>query len=174
MLLHRQSTPTSTLMSLQTIWRGLLTGSMDLRLLHFLSFSYLTFLILFAQQKYGKYILPKIGSSKIWCYLSEFAYATFCDHPCRFAQFFTGPLFTPSATGREVNAVNSENDKNLQNDSWRMHQLDRATCNQKHPYSKFGTGKRFKYCLYKFTLWISKIVILYIDTVYKPPALAVP
>ena len=37
----------------------------------------------------------------------------------RFAQFFLSPLFTPSATEREVNAVNSENDKNIQNDAWR-------------------------------------------------------
>ncbi len=32
----------------------------------------------------------------------------------RFAQFFVAPLFTESATQREMNAVNSENDKNLQ------------------------------------------------------------
>jgi len=32
----------------------------------------------------------------------------------RFASFFTGPLFTESATAREVNAINSEHLKNLQ------------------------------------------------------------
>lgn len=42
----------------------------------------------------------------------------------RFAQFFLCPLFTPSATDREVNAVNSENDKNLQQDPWRFNMLD--------------------------------------------------
>lgn len=60
----------------------------------------------------------------------------------RFAQFFCCPLFTASATEREVLAVNSENDKNLQNDAWRLRQLDKATCNPNHPYSKFGTGNR--------------------------------
>lgn len=58
----------------------------------------------------------------------------------RFAQFFTAPLFTPSAVEREVNAVNSENDKNLQNDTWRMHQLEKSTCKPGHDYTKFGTG----------------------------------
>jgi len=59
----------------------------------------------------------------------------------RFAQFFVEPLFTASATEREVNAVNSENDKNLQNDTWRLNQLDKSTAKPGHPYTKFGTGK---------------------------------
>ena len=59
----------------------------------------------------------------------------------RFAQFFLEPLFTESATEREINAVNSENDKNLQSDSWRFYQLDKSLANPDHDYSKFGTGK---------------------------------
>lgn len=31
----------------------------------------------------------------------------------RFSQFFIAPLFTESATEREINAVNSEHEKNL-------------------------------------------------------------
>ena len=58
----------------------------------------------------------------------------------RFAQFFLSPMFTPSATEREVNAVNSENDKNLMNDHWRLHQLEKATSNVEHDFHKFGTG----------------------------------
>jgi len=45
----------------------------------------------------------------------------------------------------EVNAVNSENDKNLQNDTWRLNQLDKSTCKTGHPYVKFGTGEFQKY-----------------------------
>lgn len=37
----------------------------------------------------------------------------------RFAQFFIEPLFTESATERELKAVDSENSKNKQNDFWR-------------------------------------------------------
>jgi len=59
----------------------------------------------------------------------------------RFAQFFVEPLFTASATEREVNAVNSENDKNLQNDTWRLNQLEKSTSKAGHPYTKFGTGE---------------------------------
>jgi len=58
----------------------------------------------------------------------------------RFAQFFISPLFTPSATDREIQAVESEHRKNVQNDYWRMDQLYKSLCHPEHPYHKFGTG----------------------------------
>jgi insulysin len=58
----------------------------------------------------------------------------------RFAQFFISPLFDPSSTERELLAVDSENQKNLQSDMWRIDQLEKSTCRPDHPYSKFGTG----------------------------------
>lgn len=58
----------------------------------------------------------------------------------RFAQFFISPLFDPSGTEREMRAVDSENKKNLNNDHWRLNQLDKHLSNPNHPYSKFGTG----------------------------------
>lgn len=58
----------------------------------------------------------------------------------RFAQFFLTPLFTESAVDREVNAVNSEHEKNLQNDYWRLTQLEKATADPSHDFSKFNTG----------------------------------
>lgn len=58
----------------------------------------------------------------------------------RFAQFFLTPLFTESAVDREVNAVNSEHEKNLQNDYWRLTQLEKATADPTHDFSKFNTG----------------------------------
>jgi hypothetical protein len=33
-----------------------------------------------------------------------------------------------------------ENDKNLQSDPWRIHQLEKSLTDPKHDYSKFGTG----------------------------------
>ena len=60
----------------------------------------------------------------------------------RFAQFFIAPLFTESATGREVNAIQSEHDKNLQTDFWRFSQLLKLRARQDHPYSHFSTGNR--------------------------------
>ncbi|KAL4168449.1 hypothetical protein KRP22_011850 [Phytophthora ramorum] len=58
----------------------------------------------------------------------------------RFSQFFIAPLFTPGATQREMNAVNSENAKNLQNDHRRLYQLQKALSSPDHPFHKFGTG----------------------------------
>ena len=58
----------------------------------------------------------------------------------RFSGFFTGPLFNKNATDKEINAVDSENKKNLQNDLWRIYQLDKSLSNLKHPYHKFSTG----------------------------------
>uniref|UniRef100_A0A673G1F0 Insulin-degrading enzyme n=1 Tax=Sinocyclocheilus rhinocerous TaxID=307959 RepID=A0A673G1F0_9TELE len=60
----------------------------------------------------------------------------------RFAQFFLCPLFDESCKDREVNAVDSEHEKNLMNDAWRLFQLEKATGNPKHPFSKFGTGNK--------------------------------
>ena len=57
-----------------------------------------------------------------------------------FAQFFICPLFTESMTARELNAVDSENSKNLQNDAWRLQQLHRWAASSEHPFHKFGTG----------------------------------
>ncbi|CAI2164638.1 11700_t:CDS:10 [Funneliformis geosporum] len=58
----------------------------------------------------------------------------------QFAQFFIAPLFDPSCTDRELLAVDSENNKNLQSDVWRISQLEKSLTNPKHPYSKFSTG----------------------------------
>ena len=58
----------------------------------------------------------------------------------RFSQFFQTPLFTESATAREVNAINSEHEKNLQADFWRQDQLIKLRADPAHPYAKFGTG----------------------------------
>lgn len=58
----------------------------------------------------------------------------------RFAQFFVSPLFTESATSREINAVDHENGKNLQVDGYRFAQLQNHLANPKSPFHKFGTG----------------------------------
>ena len=60
----------------------------------------------------------------------------------RFAQFFLKPLFTESATELEINAVNSEHEKNVMNDTWRTEQLDKFSADQNHPYSRFRTGNK--------------------------------
>jgi insulysin len=56
----------------------------------------------------------------------------------RFSQFFISPLFTAAATDRELNAIESEHSKNIQQDSWRIDQVLKLRANPQHPASKFG------------------------------------
>lgn len=101
-----------------------------------------------SENDYSKFLTQHGGSSNA---------ATFADHTTfyfdvvpehlggaldRFAQFFIAPLFTESATEREINAVDSEHEKNIPNDLWRLDQLDKHTADPSHPYHKFGTGNK--------------------------------
>jgi insulysin len=58
----------------------------------------------------------------------------------RFAQFFIAPKFTPEFNEREVNAVNSEFQKNLENDEWREFALRNSAYRPGHPARQFGSG----------------------------------
>ncbi|CAH8495100.1 unnamed protein product [Heterobilharzia americana] len=60
-----------------------------------------------------------------------------------FSQFFVCPLFTESATEREVNAVQSEHEKNISNDTRRLFQLERSLSKSDHDYAKFFSGNRY-------------------------------
>lgn len=57
-----------------------------------------------------------------------------------FAQFFISPLFSAASTDRELQAVNSEFEGNVSKDPWRLLQLDKATSDPSHPYSRFSIG----------------------------------
>jgi insulysin len=57
-----------------------------------------------------------------------------------FSQFFVAPLFSLSGTDREVNAVDSENSKNLTADVRRRLQILKDLCDPEHAFSKFTTG----------------------------------
>lgn len=59
-----------------------------------------------------------------------------------FGSLFASPLFTASATNRELNAIDSENAKNLQSDSFRTYQILKERANSDHPFSKFFTGNK--------------------------------
>jgi secreted Zn-dependent insulinase-like peptidase len=57
-----------------------------------------------------------------------------------FSNFFVAPLFTSSGTSREVQAVDSENSKNLTADARRRLQILKALADPRHYFSKFSTG----------------------------------
>lgn len=58
----------------------------------------------------------------------------------RFAQFFIAPLFTAEFTERELNAVDSEFQKNIEDDDWRSQHLRRMYSIEDHPENQFSTG----------------------------------
>ncbi|CAI2726114.1 unnamed protein product [Schistosoma spindalis] len=60
-----------------------------------------------------------------------------------FSQFFICPLFTDSATEREVSAVQSEHEKDISNDTRRLFQLERSLSKSGHDYTKFFSGNRY-------------------------------
>ncbi|CAG2171717.1 unnamed protein product, partial [Oppiella nova] len=58
----------------------------------------------------------------------------------RFAQFFIEPLFTESATEREINAINSEYESCITIGHFREDAVDRCLSDPDHDYSKFQIG----------------------------------
>jgi insulysin len=58
----------------------------------------------------------------------------------RFGQFFISPLLLKAAVSREINPIDSEFQKEIQNDVWRVQQVKKALANPKHPYSRFTMG----------------------------------
>ena len=58
----------------------------------------------------------------------------------RFSQFFIAPLFSEEFTEREMNAVDSEFEKNLQSDNWRGQEIFRTLVREDHPEHHFTIG----------------------------------
>ena len=58
----------------------------------------------------------------------------------RFAQFFIAPLFLENETFSEMNAINSEYDKDLNDPDWKLYQLLKHVSNPQHPFSRFTVG----------------------------------
>ncbi|CAN6454673.1 unnamed protein product [Victoria cruziana] len=98
------------------------------------------------EDSYSKYISQHGGSTNAYTASehTNFFFEVNCDSfeeaLDRFAQFFIHPLMSPDATLREIKAVDSENQKNLLSDGWRMNQLQKYLSSKGHPYHKFGTG----------------------------------
>ncbi|KAM0293756.1 hypothetical protein ACHAPM_011478 [Fusarium culmorum] len=111
------------------------------------------------ENEYGQYLSAKSGSSN--AYTGQTSTNYFFDisakpdndqdpsdsNPSplrealdRFAQFFIEPFFLLETLDRELKAVDSENKKNLQNDTWRLHQLEKSLSNPNHPFCHFSTG----------------------------------
>ena len=102
-----------------------------------------------SEDEYQSYLAKHGGSSNAFtadnhtCYFFSISPDHLPGALDRFGQFFVDPLFTQSATDREVNAVHSEHSKNVQEDMWRQYQLMRELLfDPKHPAHHFSTGNK--------------------------------
>ena len=57
-----------------------------------------------------------------------------------FSRFFIDPLFHEDSVNREINAIQSEHNKNVQQDIWRLHHFIGLTSKEGSMLNKFGTG----------------------------------
>jgi insulysin len=57
-----------------------------------------------------------------------------------FSKMFAEPLFDISYMEKEMNAVNSEHEKNLNSDIWRINRLLQSLSKSEHPFNHFSTG----------------------------------
>lgn len=100
------------------------------------------------ENEYNEFLSEHGGFSNAWtsdsytCFYFDVIHGHFRGALDRFAPFFTEPLFSATCTEREINAVDSENTKNLQNDGWRFCQVDRETSLPEHPYNRFTVGNK--------------------------------
>jgi len=98
------------------------------------------------ENEYSKYLSEHGGRSNAFtcCVHTLFYFDVGPDYLSgaldRFAQFFLGPLFTESATSREIKAVNSENENSMKEDSWRILLLKRSSSREGHDFKKFDCG----------------------------------
>ncbi|KAJ3740513.1 insulin-degrading enzyme [Lentinula detonsa] len=100
------------------------------------------------ENEYQQYLSKNNGGSNAYTAASNtnyyFSVATSAlpGALARFSGFFHSPLFSPSCTSRELNAVDSEHKKNHQQDLWRIFQLTKHLSKPGHVWSKFGSGNR--------------------------------
>jgi insulysin len=60
---------------------------------------------------------------------------------CRFAQFFSTPLFSESGTEGAVIEIDGKHDKNLLDDETRSAEVICSTADPNHPFSQFSNGE---------------------------------
>jgi len=100
------------------------------------------------ESDYGNYLQSNGGYNNAYTagdhtnYHFEIRHGAFEGAIDRMAQFFIAPLFAAEFTEREMNAVNSEYQKNLENDSWREFQLHCSLYREDHPANQFNIGNR--------------------------------
>ncbi|MFK7823004.1 MAG: insulinase family protein [Oligoflexales bacterium] len=99
-------------------------------------------------EEYSRYLHSYQGSSNAYTAAENTNYHFEVNHEGfegsldRFAQFFIAPTFNPEFVERELKAVHSEHQKNLQDDYWRSRMIIRKLHKTGHPRQKFSTGDK--------------------------------
>jgi insulysin len=81
------------------------------------------------EDEYGQFLSSHGGSSNAYTDSEDTVYyfdvnaGYFNESLDRFAQFFIEPTFSSSATSRELNAIDSEHAKNINNNGFRIFQV---------------------------------------------------
>lgn len=97
-------------------------------------------------EEYKKYLTSHQGYANAYTdaedtnYHFEVTHDGFEGSLDRFAQFFVAPLFNEEYVSREMKAVHSEHQKNLQDDYWRSRMVMRSLHKDGHPRQSFSTG----------------------------------
>ena len=97
---------------------------------------------------YKKYLTENSGGSNAYTggaitnYFFQVSHDGFQGALDRFSDFFKAPLFDKTFAEREVNAVNSEHDKNILGDGWRANYVTSQVSEKGHPIRSFGTGNK--------------------------------
>lgn len=92
------------------------------------------------------YLASHGGDTNAYTEAEETNYYFYVDHSNlshslkMFAEAFTSPIFTEDMVNREILAVNSEHEKNVYDDNWRLNRLIELMAGQEHPFSHFSTG----------------------------------
>ncbi len=100
------------------------------------------------EAEYSKFLTSNGGYSNAYTqqdhtnYHFEIRHEAFEGALDRFSQFFIAPLFDARFTEREMNAVNSEFQKNSENDAWRLNQVESEFYRAGHPLKNFAIGNR--------------------------------
>ena len=101
-----------------------------------------------SENDYGEYLSKNGGSTNAYTDQDKTIYYFDIDNVAfeggldRFAQFFISPKFNEGSVEREINAINSEFSKNINDDNWRLHQLVKSDLNPQSPFSQFIMGNK--------------------------------
>ena len=79
-------------------------------------------------------------SEDITNYYYEISNEAFEESLDLFSQFFISSLFSENSVNKEINAVDSENKKNLNTDIWRFYQLLSSESKENSVFNHFSTG----------------------------------